>query len=139
MTSDLALTRMPQKGPMLLIAEVLASDETTLRALARDHRGEDYPLRIAGRLAVPTLVEVGAQAAAAHASLHSIGGAHAGLLLALHGVEILEDDADAVEEPLEVTVERLYFDDNGARYRFEILDGACVLLRGEATLKMQAT
>ena len=74
MSLEAALARMPQKGAMQLLERILDLDKTTIRCLARDHRAADYPLRIEGRLMGASLVELGAQAAAAHASLHGVGG-----------------------------------------------------------------
>lgn len=133
-----ALDRMPQKGAMLLIDTVLSADEDTIHCRARDHRTPDYPLRIADSLMTISLVELGAQAAAAHASLYGVGGHHAGLLLTLRDVEICEADADHFESPLESRAERLQFDQSGARYRFVVCSGAAEVLSGEALLMMQA-
>jgi predicted hotdog family 3-hydroxylacyl-ACP dehydratase len=133
-----ALERMPQKGVMLLIDEVLAATEDSIVCRASDHRRADYPLRIAGELMPVTLVELGAQASAAHASLYGIGGHHAGLLLALHKVEILKSDGDLSDSPLEACANRLYFDESGARYRFTVRDQTRDILVGEAMLMMQA-
>ena len=68
MSFDDALTRMPHKGRMLLIARVLDADAEGLTAEAVPHRAPDFPLRLNGRLATVALAEIGAQAAAAHAS-----------------------------------------------------------------------
>lgn len=133
-----ALDRMPQKGAMLLIEEVLGADEGTIFCRARDHRGADYPLRVSGQLMTISLVELGAQAAAAHASLFGVGGHHAGLILALRDVDVKETDANRFESPLETNAERLHFDESGARYRFSVRCGATEILDGEALLMMHA-
>lgn len=133
MTGEL-LERMPQKGPMLLIERVVEIDADRIRCLARDHGGADYPLRIDGELEPASLVELGAQAAAAHASAHGMGQHHAGLLLALRDVEIT---GDVGAGPLEVRAERLFFDEGGARYRFAVGPEAAPVLSGEAMMKMR--
>lgn len=138
MSFQYALDRMPQKGAMLLLERVVALDETTIRCLARDHRGPGYPLRIDGRLMGVSLIELGAQAAAAHASLHGIGGPHAGLLLALYNVEIRLADGDAAVGLFTAEAERIYFDEGVARYRFSIADDEGERLCGETMLRMQA-
>lgn len=137
MTAE-ALARMPHKGPMLLIAEIVETTDDRIVARARDHRNPAHPLRIDGTLHAPALVELGAQAAAAHASLHGIGGAHTGLLLALREAEVLRHDPDAASGPFTVTAERLAADASGARYRFRVSDGATDHLRGEALMSMTA-
>lgn len=138
MTFQKAIDRMPQKGAMCLIAEVLSADETSIKCRAKDHSDVRFPLRIDGQLMNVSLVELGAQAAAAHASLHGIGDHHAGMLLALHNVEIRQPDGDLTDTPLEAIAERVHFDDTGARYRFVVKDRAVEVLSGEAMLMMQA-
>lgn len=133
MTDEL-LERMPQKGPMLLIERIVEIDTDRIRCRARDHGAADYPLRIDGILEPASLVELGAQAAAAHASAHGMGQRHAGLLLALRDVEILRD---AGPGPLEVRAERLFFDEGGARYRFAVGPEAAPVVSGEATMQMR--
>lgn len=133
-----AIDRMPQKGVMCLIQEVLSADEMSIRCRAKDHRTVDYPLRIAGQLMTASLVELGAQAAAAHASLYGIGTHHAGMLLALQNVEIREPDDPLADDVLEASAERLHFDDAAARYRFVVHCRSSEVLSGEAMLMMQA-
>lgn len=138
MTIERAFERMPQKGPMLLLDSIIVIGETSISCRVRDHRSPSYPLRIEGRLMGGSLVELGAQAAAAHASMHGMGGSHAGLLLALHDVTITLADADKAVGLFTCTAERLYFDDGFARYGFVIRDEIEDRVYGEATLKMQA-
>ena len=95
-----ALDRMPHKGAMQLIASVEALDETTIYCRAKSHKGRDYPLRTDGRLMTAALVEIGAQAAAAHASIHGQDGSHIGMLLSLQKVEILQLRAEDAPAPL---------------------------------------
>ena len=129
---------MPQKGPMLLIERIVSADETTIHCIARDHMAADYPLRINGRLMPVSLVEIGAQAAAAHASFFGISGHHKGLLLALHGVEIVDGAPHESGEQLHARATQLHFDDTGARYSFEITAAGRLVLNGQAMLKMEA-
>ena len=133
-----AIDRMPQKGDMCLIDMVLDADETSIKCRAKDHSKVAYPLRIDGQLMKTSLVELGAQAAAAHASLYGIGDHHAGMLLALHNVEISQADVDLAGSPFNATAERLHFDDTGARYRFAVSSETREILSGEAMLMMQA-
>jgi predicted hotdog family 3-hydroxylacyl-ACP dehydratase len=133
-----AIDRMPQKGVMCLIEEVLSADETSIKCRAKDHRNAGYPLRIAGQLMTASLVELGAQAAAAHASLYCIGAHHAGMLLALHNVEIREPEGGLADAPLESSAERVHFNETGARYRFAVHYHSSEVLSGDAVLMMQA-
>ncbi|MEM9737389.1 MAG: hypothetical protein AAF908_12420 [Pseudomonadota bacterium] len=134
--TDAALTRMPHKGRMLLLASVEALTEREIRCRAKDHRGVDYPLRLDGVLHPIALVELGAQAAAAHASIHGVGGAHAGLLLALKDVRVHREDEPRA--PLMVQATRLGDGPGGAQYSFEIWKEDGMILTGEALLAMRA-
>lgn len=131
-----ALARMPHEGRMLLLERVLSADAARIRCRARAHAAPDHPLRIDGRLATLALAEIGAQAAAAHASLEAVGGAHAGLVLAFRDLRAATDEVTS-PEPLEAEAEALDLSPEGARYGFRVLqDGVC-LLSGEATLSMR--
>lgn len=136
--TDQALARMPHKGAMLLLDRVERLEEDRIRCIARDHRAPDYPLRVEGRLMSVALVELGAQAAAAHASVHGIDGAHTGLLLSLRAVEVFEMAADSVSCPFEIEAERIEATAIGAHYRFSVRGEGREMLRGEAMLSMQA-
>lgn len=123
---------------MLLIERIVSAGPTEIRCVARDHRAADYPLRLGGELLPLSLVELGAQAAAAHASIIAIGDHHAGLLLALHGVEVSDEVALDDVGNLYVRATQLHFDPTGARYAFEVQAGSSTILSGQAMLKMEA-
>ncbi|MEM7505726.1 MAG: hydroxymyristoyl-ACP dehydratase [Pseudomonadota bacterium] len=133
-----ALARMPHKGTMLLIERVERMEAGRISCLARDHCTPDYPLRVGSRLMSVALVELGAQAAAAHASVHGIAGAHTGLLLSLRGVEVLLAEADGIAAPLAIEAGRIETTEAGAHYRFTIEGEGRKMLKGEAMLSMQA-
>ena len=140
MNYDLALQRMPHRGAMQLIASVLEADQTVIRCQAKPHTMPSYPLRVEGRLHRMAFVELGAQAAAAHASLYGIGTAHVGLLLTLNGVEMGEADPETITTQLEIRAERLHGDEGSARYCFEVMGGdAGMVLSGGAVLSMRAS
>lgn len=136
--TELAFQRMPHRGAMLLLASVERSDETSIACTARDHRGADYPLRRRGLLAAACLAELGAQTAAAHASLTAIEGAHVGLLLGLSGLERGNCSPDKASAPLRIDAERLPDGGGAARYRFRVSGPEGDVLAGEALLRMQA-
>ena len=121
MNVELALQRMPHRGAMQLIETIRHADDTSIQCLAKPHSAPDYPLRVEGVLHCSALVELGAQAAAAHASLFSIGAAHAGLLLTLSNVEIGDTQPDQIAEPLQIWAKRLHGDESSARYRFRVM------------------
>jgi len=134
--ADEALDRMPHSGPMRLIEAVLASDPDRVRCLAADHRAPTCPLRLDGVLHGATLVEIGAQAAAVHASIHAMGGAHTGLVLALGNV-IVARDVVGSDGRIEATAERIAGDGDSARYRFEVSDAAGLIVSGDLLLSME--
>lgn len=134
---DIALERMPQKGPMRLIGRILHADGGRIDCLAKPHGGRDYPLRIDGRLHAVALVELGAQAAAAHASLFGMGNHHTGLLLSLHGLEVAAQEVPEAVDRLEASAIQMHFEETVARYRFEVRAQTKMLLGGEAMLKME--
>ena len=133
---DEALRRMPHAGPMRLIEAVLSADPERVRCRASDHRGEDYPLRIDGVLHGAVLVELGAQAAAVHASLHAIGAAHAGLVLAFGNIDVRRDTVGH-QGRLVATAERRALQDDSASYRFEVADEGGTIVTGELLLSMR--
>lgn len=131
-----ALARMPHAGRMRLIGEIVSADARTIRCLATDHRAPSHPLRFGGRLFSCALVELGAQAAAAHTSLFGIGSAHAGLMLSLTDV-VVGPDLVATDERLAVRAELLESLDAMARYRFEVTAGGERLVAADVMLAMQ--
>ncbi len=131
-----ALERMPHAGPMRLIEAIEFLDDTHIRCTAVDHAAGDYPLRLGGVLYVAALVELGAQAAAAHASLFGMGAAHTGLVLTLSAVTMQGDEVHA-PEPLAVEAKRLHGLDNAAGYRFSVSQAGANLVTGETLLSMQ--
>ena len=130
------LTRAPHKGAMLLIARILRANEESIFCEAKDHSEPTYPLRVQGRLMGVSLVELGAQAAAAHVSLYAVGGAHTGLLLALHNVEVREHEVMSATR-LHVSATKLATNDDGARFSFSVARELTELVRGEAMLTMR--
>jgi predicted hotdog family 3-hydroxylacyl-ACP dehydratase len=131
-----ALMRMPHAGPMQLIEEIVSADAGEILCIARDHRAESYPLRLDGALHGCTLVELGAQAAAAHASLFRVGEAHTGLVLALGNMEVFRDRV-ADDGPLTVRAEQCQSLEDAVRYRFEVMDRGRTVVAGDILLSMQ--
>lgn len=131
-----ALKRMPHAGRMRLIGEILAADDARIEALATDHSSISYPLRIGGVLYPAVLIELGAQAAAAHSSIHGVRAAHVGLVVAVSHVEIARDEVTG-NSPLQVRADMLQMVGDAARYWFQVADGAGPLVRGEVLLQMQ--
>lgn len=131
-----ALKRMPHTGAMRLIEHVVSADANEILCIAHDDRAATYPLRLDGELHPCTLVELGAQAAAAHTSLFGVSEAHTGLILALSNVVILRDRI-AGDAPLTVRAELRQSHEDAARYRFEVIDAAGMVVTGDVLLSMQ--
>ncbi len=130
-----ALARMPHAGPMRLIAAIEAADEDRIRARATEHAAMDYPLRLDGVLYAAALVELGAQAAAVHASVFGMGAAHTGLVLAI-GDLVLHRDRIETSAPLRITAERLDQLDSAAAYRLAVTQGHAPVVTGEILLSI---
>lgn len=135
--SDLAtaLERMPHSGAMRLIAGITAVDETAIACRGTDHREASYPLRLDGVLYTATLAELGAQAAAAHASMHGMGAAHTGLVLSLSDV-VIHHSHPPEAAPLDVTATRTNLMEQMAGYDFELREGETTLLTGSVLLSL---
>lgn len=122
---------------MRLIQKIVSANETSIQCAAVDHNNADFALRLEGVLYTATLAELGAQAAAAHASLFTIRQSHTGLLVGLQNLEPARHSIEDVPEPLSIVAEQLHADANGAIYRFCITGDDAELLTGQATLKMK--
>lgn len=130
-----ALARLPHAGGMRLIAEVEHADRMCIGCQATDHSELEYSLRVDGVLYAAALVELGAQAAAAHASVFGIGAAHAGLVVALSNVELRCVEIDNPAR-LRVQAERLEQIEGAATYRFTVVQDEVLLVTGEILLSM---
>ena len=134
---DHALDRMPHKGAMRLIERIVSADEAQIHCIGINHAVGDYPLRLNGQLLSVTLVELGAQAAAAHASLFNIRGNHTGLLIAIQNVAVVRHEVGETRKNLEIFASQLHFDANGAIYGFRVSDEHGDVVKGRAILKMK--
>jgi predicted hotdog family 3-hydroxylacyl-ACP dehydratase len=132
---------LPQRGAMVLLDEVIAHDERTIRCRANSHRRSDHPLACEGRLPAWAGVEYAAQAMAAHFSLSAStpGAMTIGLLGGLRDVVCAVERLDDVASPLCIEAERLSKDAAGSIYAFRITaeDDGRVLVHGRATVVQQ--
>jgi len=85
---------LPHQGRMSLLDEIVALDETSVRAIARGHRKSDHPLRVGNELPAVCGIELGAQAAAAHGA--ACAGALSAMLIATIRACILVDVMSAL-------------------------------------------
>lgn len=131
-----ALERMPHAAPMRLIERIDFLDDGHIRCFAGNHASPDYPLRLGGVLYVAALIELGAQAAAAHASLFGMGAAHTGLVLTLGDVTLHDSEVRSADQ-LAIQAERLHGAENAASYRFAVSQSGADLVTGETLLSMR--
>ncbi len=131
-----ALKRMPHAGPMQLIEDIVSADADEILCIACDHHAGDYPLRLDGVLHVCTLVELGAQAAAAHTSLYGASEAHTGLVLAFSNIEVFRGRVTDTE-PLTIRAEQRQSLEDAAQYRFEVMDRSGTVVSGDILLSLQ--
>jgi len=122
---------------MRLIERIISVSETEIHCLAMPHGNADYPLRLNCILYTANLVELGAQAAAAHASTGELKGNHTGLLIGLQNVNLITSTVIDCSDNLHITARQLHFDGNGALYDFEVSAQGQKYVEGRATLKMQ--
>ncbi len=125
---------LPHQGRMNLLDEVVAWDATTLRALARNHRAGDHPLRRAGELPIACAIEYGAQAAAAHGALASATKSPPGFIASVRSVVFHAVRLDDVEGDLEVVAEQVGASEAGVTYRFAVSAANRPLIEGRLTV-----
>ena len=131
---DWLLAHLPQAGAMNLLDSVVEWDATTLRALARNHRTADHPLRRGDMLPITAGIEYGAQAAAAHGALAASQPPGRGMIAAVRSVRFAAHRLDDVPGDLDVRVEQLGSATAGVLYRFEVAGAGRVLVEGRVSV-----
>jgi predicted hotdog family 3-hydroxylacyl-ACP dehydratase len=131
---------IPHQGRMCLLDAVEFFDQTRIRCSSRSHLLADNPLRAGGRLGAAAGVEYAAQAMAVHGALLAPEAARprSGYLAALRGLELLAERLDAGDTPLQIDAERISGDERTALYAFSVACAGAVLLRGRATVVLDA-
>jgi predicted hotdog family 3-hydroxylacyl-ACP dehydratase len=125
---------LPHQGRMSLLDEIVALDETTVRAIARRHRDMDHPLRVNGELPAVCGVEFGAQAAAAHGAACSGAPSGAGFLASVRGVTLHVRRLDDIAGDLQVDASQLAGGNAGVLYAFKVSSGGHSLVEGRLTV-----
>jgi predicted hotdog family 3-hydroxylacyl-ACP dehydratase len=128
------LANLPHQDGMNLLDGIVAWDASSVRAVARNHRAIDHPLRCCGELPAVCGIEYGAQAAAAHGALASREPTGAGLLASVRSVVMHVRRLDEVPGDLDVFAERLGGNDDGVLYRFEVTSANCLLVEGRVAV-----
>jgi predicted hotdog family 3-hydroxylacyl-ACP dehydratase len=134
---------IPHQGTMCLLDEVLSWDEQNIVCRSTTHRAADNPLRAHGRLGAACAIEYAAQAIAIHGALlqPEVVGERTGfgLLASARDVEMLVARLDDIQQDLRVSAQRLHSDLRGALYAFALHEHDCLLVRGRASLLLNAT
>ena len=131
---------IPHQGGMCLLDSVREWSAERIRCASASHRAADNPLRNEGRLGAACGIEYAAQAMAIHGALCSRGAGRprAGFLASVRGVEFSVERLDDIDAALEVVAARLGGDDNNVLYRFELAALQRPLVRGRATVILDA-
>jgi len=131
---------IPHRGAMCLLDGVLEWDARHVVCRASSHGDPANPLRVGGTLPAACGIEYGAQAMAVHGALLSADGAPLGpgVLASVRGVELRAARLDDVAGLLRVSAERLSGDDDHVLYAFSVAGDAGELLRGRATVVLDA-
>jgi predicted hotdog family 3-hydroxylacyl-ACP dehydratase len=160
-------SRIPHHGAMCLLDEVIGWDAERISCTSSSHRSADNPLRARGQLGIACGIEYAAQAMAVHGALiaaleagRSVAGSPAaespkpaspaaespkplspavGFLAGVRGVHFHVSRLDDVEGDLICDAVRVAGDRGTALYEFELRSGATRLLRGRATVVLDAT
>ena len=125
---------LPHQGRMSLLHAVVAYDETTVRAIANDHRDRTHPLRVNGVLPAVCGVEYGAQAAAAHGAICSSLPSGAGFLAGARSVRTHVARLDDIAGDLSIEAEQLGAGAAGVVYSFSISGDGRLLVTGRVTV-----
>ncbi|HEY3657089.1 MAG TPA: hypothetical protein VGL34_19120 [Steroidobacteraceae bacterium] len=140
-------SHIPHRGPMCLLDEVIRWDAQSISCRSSTHRSADNPLRAHGQLGIACGIEYGAQAMAVHGALVAealAAGAPAadapaaGFLAAVRGMQFHALRLDDVQGDLICDAVRVAGDRGTALYEFELRAGATRLLRGRATVVLDA-
>ena len=119
---------------MVLLGEILAWDERTIRCRSTTHAQRDNPLRKDGRLAAVCGVEYGAQALAVHGALVTGGEPRLGVLAGLRGIRMAVARLDDVAEALAVSAHLIKSEKSGVVYDFAVSVTDRELVAGRATV-----
>ena len=133
-------SRLPHRGAMNLLDEVVAWDAERLHARARNQGAPDHPLRRGDALPIASAIEYGAQAAAAHGALLDEASPvpRVGFIVAVRSVEFGVSRLDDIPGSLDVEVERAGEGAGGVLYAFRVSAGGRMLARGRVTIVLDA-
>lgn len=131
---------IPHAGDMCLLAGVTQWDATRITCIAQSHRSSGNPLARDGRVGALCGIEFAAQAMAVHGGLTGMVGRRprAGLLVSVRDVEAKVEYLSDYSEELLIEAEQLMSEQSCVCYRFTLQAGDKELLRGRATVVLDA-
>lgn len=131
---------IPHAGAMCLLDEVIIWDATRISCLSRNHCAADNPLRAHDMLPALCGIEYAAQAMAVHGALSGAVASRpqAGYLASLREVVCQRNRLDDLAGDLIVDAEMLMGDEARVMYRFALRVGSVEVLRGRATVVLDA-
>jgi predicted hotdog family 3-hydroxylacyl-ACP dehydratase len=134
-------SHIPHSGRMCLLDEVLDWEPDRIRCMSCGHRAADHPLRAHDRLGIACGIEIAAQTMAVHGVL-SAGDSddrpRAGLLAGVRGVRMYATRLDDLQTDLICEATRVAGDEASALYDFELSCAGSTLMRGRATVVLDA-
>jgi predicted hotdog family 3-hydroxylacyl-ACP dehydratase len=136
--ADWIAAHLPHRGAMCLLDGVLEWDDARVLCRASSHRDAGNPMRVARQLPAACGIEYGAQAMAVHGALLSRGALRPGVLASVRSVRLLAARLDDVPGLLRVSAERLSGEADHVLYGFSVACEAGELLRGRATVVLDA-
>lgn len=131
---------IPHAGNMCLLDGVLECDAQHIRCISGTHRNSDNPMRSGNELSALCAIEYAAQAMAVHGVL---GGQidkkpRAGYLAAVRDVSCDTMRLDTLRDDLIIDAEKLMGDETRVIYQFSIHAGTAKIMRGRATVLLDA-
>jgi predicted hotdog family 3-hydroxylacyl-ACP dehydratase len=134
-------SHIPHRGRMCLLDEVLDWETDRIRCASGGHDTPDHPLRAYGRLGIACGIEIAAQTMAVHGALSGCGTGHRpriGLLAGVRSVRMYATRLDDVRGDLICEATRVAGDAGTALYEFELSSAGSILIRGRATVVLDA-
>jgi predicted hotdog family 3-hydroxylacyl-ACP dehydratase len=131
---------IPHAGDMCLLAGVTQWNATHITCIAQSHRDINNPLAHNGRVRALCGIEFAAQAMAVHGGLTGLVGQRprAGLLVSVRDVVAKVEYLSDYSVDMQIEAEQLMSEESSVCYSFTLLAGELELLRGRATVVLDA-
>jgi predicted hotdog family 3-hydroxylacyl-ACP dehydratase len=140
--------RIPHRGRMCLLDEVIGWDAQHIRCRSASHRATDNPMRSGEGLGIACGIEYAAQAMALHGALAggtadpsrgpATGSPRVGFLAGVRDVRLLVLRLDDIAADLICEAALIAGDSLTALYQFTLSEGRRSLLTGRATVVLDA-